>query len=70
MSDALAKSVGAVGSTLKQINSTKMSGGMQIQKTAELQWQMSLMQQMIQASSNVIEGCLSVTKGMISNMNR
>lgn len=68
MSKAIVDSVSSVRTGLDRISTAKSS--MKLQATAELQWNMSIMQQVLQASSNVVEGCLSTAKTAINNMSR
>ncbi|MCH9633757.1 MAG: hypothetical protein S4CHLAM7_04900 [Chlamydiae bacterium] len=68
MNAAIKSSVSAVKTGLSTVQSAKSS--MKLQATAKLQWDMAIMQQVLQASSNVVEGCLSTAKSAIGNMNR
>lgn len=68
MAIAIRTSVNSVRAGLSAISNTPSS--MKLEATAKLQWEMSIMQQVLQASSNVIEGCMSTAKNAIGNMNR
>ena len=68
MQTAIRSSVSTVRTGLSAISTAKSS--MKLEATARLQWDMSIMQQVLQASSNVVEGCLSSAKSAISNMAR
>lgn len=68
MAVAIRTSVSAVRVGLSGISTTPSS--MKLEATAKLQWDMSIMQQVLQASSNVVEGCLSCAKTAINNMSR
>lgn len=68
MAAAIKASVSTVRTGLSAISTAKSS--MKLEATAKLQWDMSIMQQVLQASSNVTEGCLSSAKTAINNMSR
>ncbi len=68
MASAIRTSVNSVRTSLSAISTTPSS--MKLEATAKLQWEMSIMQQVLQASSNVVEGCMSTAKNAIGNMNR
>lgn len=68
MSEAIYAVVQSANSMLDKVISARSS--MRIKKTTELQWKMAVMQQVLTASSNVIEGSLSVVKGALGNINR
>ncbi len=68
MADAIKQTVSAVSKELSAVQSATSS--MKLEATASLQWKMAIMQQVLQASSNVTEGCLSTAKNAIGNMNR
>ncbi|MCH9631983.1 MAG: hypothetical protein S4CHLAM6_03060 [Chlamydiae bacterium] len=68
MATAIRTSVSAVRVGLSTVSNAPSS--MKLEATAKLQWDMSIMQQVLQASSNVVEGCLSSAKTAINNMSR
>ena len=68
MQAAIQSSVSAVKTSLSAVQGAASS--MKLERTSQLQWQMAIMQQVLQASSNVVEGCLSTAKVAIGNMNR
>lgn len=68
MAKAITSSVSSVSSQLKKVSNSPSS--VKMEATAKLQWDMAIMQQVLQASSNVVEGCLSTAKNAIGNMNR
>lgn len=68
MSAAIQSSVSTVKVGLSAVQGAKSS--MKLEATSKLQWDMAIMQQVLQASSNVVEGCLSTAKTAIGNMNR
>lgn len=68
MRDSIVRSVNTVRTGLSAISNAPSS--MKLEATAKLQWDMSIMQQVLQASSNVTEGCLSCAKTAINNMSR
>lgn len=68
MQKAIKSSVSSVRTGLSAISTAPSS--MKLEATAKLQWDMAIMQQVLQASSSVTEGCLSTAKMAISNMGR
>lgn len=68
MNAAIVSSVSTVKTSLSAVQGAASS--MKLQATAKLQWDMAIMQQVLQASSNVVEGCLATAKSAIGNINR
>ncbi len=68
MAKAIQQSISAVKAGLQAVSGA--SSSMKMEATAKLQWDMAIMQQVLQASSNVVEALMSTAKNAIGNMNR